>query len=840
MKHFNFYQTNNNDNESIIKNFSLRKIDFKIIFDTLSQRSASDPLQHELILGRRGSGKSTLLKRLEIEIEDRLSKKYIPVSLAEEQASIYRLFDLLTEIIEELKSRFTFQNALKEYTDFDNEQSYTRYLYQVIHEFTVSQNKQIVLFLDNFDRIIENFDDDTSVLREILTNYNDFIIIAASTRIDDNFWENEKRVIREFRKHYLNALTFNEIKELLNLWADAADAPELKKIAIRNPGKLQSIRIITDSLPRTIQFFIQLTFYNDYTNENVDFIKKIMENVTPTYQELLNSLPPQLRKIVFEMAFIWEACSTKDLTKKCRMESKLISANLKTLAEKGIVDKIETDNRNLLYRISERFFNMWLIITQGNSEEKQKAKWLSVFLENWYNLYCIEIRNYKKNLDLEFSNEDENDCFNFFDLGTIDRVQTIYSEAEKYYLLAIEKGQVGALFNLGNLYVNKGNYSEAEKYYLLAIEKGHIGAMYNMGLLYANQNNIEGAEKYYLMAIQMGDVDAMYNLALLYFNERRFLEAEKYYLLAIEKGHFSAMYNLGNLYTAQRNFVEAEKCFLLAIEKEHTKALYNLGNLYTSQGNFIEAEKCFLLAIEKGHISAMYNLGNLYVHQGKFSEAEKFYLLAIEKGFVNAIYNLGLLYDYQDNYLEAEKYYLMAIEKGYLSAMYNLGVLYDNQKNYTEAEKYYILATEINNNNAFRNLAALYYQKNNKQNSLKYIQQYIGSEDFQIIIEIWNGIFNEVEERTLKVIKEDPSTLNSFIINLMIHQQKELVLKMFNHPEVGKSLQNKLKVMYYVCLLLNNKTNNNLLLRIPPEIQPTINEVINYIKKKEKFYKYKK
>ena len=35
-------------------------------------------------------------------------------------------------------------------------------------------------------------------------------------------------------------------------------------------------------------------------------------------------------------------------------------------------------------QISERFFNMWLIVTQGNPEQKRKAKWLSIFLETWY------------------------------------------------------------------------------------------------------------------------------------------------------------------------------------------------------------------------------------------------------------------------------------------------------------------------------------------------------------------------------------------------------------------------------------------------------------------------
>ena len=840
MEQFNFYQSANSDKVSIVNNFIVHKTEFKIIRDALFLRSTTDPFQHELILGRRGSGKTTLLKRIEIEIEEKLTKKYIPVYLPEEQASIYRLFDLLMEIIEELKRGFSFQTDIKDYSEFDKEQDYTRYLYQQIHEFCFDNKKQIVLLLDNFDRVVENFTNDSDIFYDILTNNSDLLIIAASTRMDEQFWKQNNSIYSIFRHYNLDALTIDGINELLNHWALVANKLELKKIATQNPGKLQSIRIITDSLPRTFHFFIQMELQNGFAGKSVDYVKKIMDNIAPLYQARLYTLPPQLRKIVLEMAFIWEACSTKDLTKKCRMESKLISADLKTLAEKGVVDKIETDNRNLLYRISERFFNMWLIMTQGSYEQKQKAKWLSIFLENWYNSLFIEIRDYKKAFELANSLENEDDEFNNFDLGTIDRVQTIYSEAEKYYLLAIEKGQVGALFNLGNLYVDKGKFADAEKQYLLAIEKGHIGAMYNLGLLCANQGRFEDAENYYLLAIEKGDIGSMYNLGLLYSNKCNFTEAEKYYLLAIEKEHVSAMYNMGNLYTAYGNFAEAEKCYLLAINKEHINAMYNLGNLYTNQGKFNEAEKQYLQAIEKGHISAMSNLGNLYANQGKFTEAEICYLLAIEKGYARAIYNLGVLNDNQGKFTEAEKYYLLAIEKGYDSAIYNLGVLYDNQGKFAEAEKYYLLAVEINNNNAFRNLAALYYRQNNKQKALKYIQQYQGSEDFQIIIEIWNGIFDDLEIRTLTVIKEDPESLNSFIINLLIHQQKALVLNMFNHPEVGKTLQDKLKVIHYVCLLLNKKTENNLLLRIPPEIQTTIKDVIGYIKKKEKFYKYRR
>jgi energy-coupling factor transporter ATP-binding protein EcfA2 len=553
MEQLNIYQSGNSDNETIKKGFIVRQMEFQIIMEALSRRSAKDPLQHELILGRRGSGKSTLLKRIEIEVEETLSKKYIPINLAEEQASVYRLFDLWLEVVKELKIN------VKNYSEFDEEQNYTRYLYQKIHEFYLVQKKKIVLILDNFDRIVENLTDDGNLLREILINHNDLVIIAASTRMDEHFWQYDKPFYEFFRLHHLEALNINEIKKLFYHWADVFGMKELKLFVDNNPGKLHTVRILTDGLPRTLQLYIRLVVQNDYAGKGVEYLKKIMDSVTPLFQERLNNLPPQLRKMTLEMAFIWEACSTKDLAAKCMMESKLISANLKTLTDKGIVDKIETDKRNLLYRISERFFNMWLIMTQGNLEQKQKAKWMNVFLENWFNATD------KKTVDNEYNN------------------QNMLAEPQAFYSRAARKSGI--------------------------------------------------------------DDD---------------------------------------------------------------------------------------------------------------------------------------------------------------------------------------------------NLATFYYRKNMFQaEALKYIQQYDVRVSLQIIIELWNGIFRDVEKRTLAVVMEEPDTANLFIFHLLIHQQKILVLNLFNHPDVGQKLQDEYKVLHYVCLILNKKTEDNLILKIPPEIKETIDGVINKIADNERFYGYK-
>ena len=1045
------YQTANSDYQTVKNNFIIRKIEYNTIIDSILNKHENDPLQHELILGRRGSGKSTLLKRIEIEIVEnpKLNIKFIAINLAEEQAGIYRLFDLWEQVIDELIKQHHFTINIPDYNSFDNDQTYTRHLFKLIHEYCTTNNKRIVLLLDNFDRIVENFTDEGGLLRETLINYNTIQIIAGSTRMDEHFWRYDMPFYDFFRTHKLEALSREEMDALLLHWSNLLNIESLKEFIKHSSGKIENIRILTDGLPRTLQFFIQIVLQKSETN-TYDYLKKTMDNVSPLYQERLNGLPAQLRKIVYEMAFIWEACTTKQLVEKVKMESKLISANLRTLVEKGIVDKIETKKKQHLYRISERFFNMWLIITQGNPEQKRKAKWLSVFLENWYNatdlkklandhianlksgkmdwnkalllskglsqskhislqerdtiidltenikgkgeenclielpekyesinnkiIDYIEKENFNEAIKFAETIENEEDGIKFYTLGFLYYCQQKYSESESYYLKAIEKGNIASLYNLANLKKDQQKYSEAENYYLLAIEKGDIDGLFSLATLYKSQQKYSEAESYYLKAIEKGNIDAPNNLANLYKSQEKYTEAEIYYFKAIEKGSINAPNNLANLYKIQQKYSEAETYYLKAIEKGNINALSNLANLYDIQQKYSEAESYYLLAIEKGSIDALYqladlyksqekysdaesfykkaiekgntvalnnlanlyksqekysvaesyyllaiekgslnaltnianlykiqekyseaesyylkaiekgnivalnNLANLYNIQEKYSEAESYYLKAIEKGNIDALNNLANLYDIQEKYSEAENYYLKAIEKGNVLALYNLAglkkdqekyseaesyylkaiekgnidalnnlaILYDIQEKYSEAESYYLKAIEKGDNDALNNLADLYYNtNNNKTIALEYINKAcetkndVTRKETKIIVEIWNGIFNNIEKRSAEIIEsKNENVTNELIFNLLVQQQKRIVLNLFEDNILGKELQEKYIILYYITLILNKVQDENLLLKIPPELQSTIESILLQIETKQKFYGY--
>ena len=817
------YQNANNSNDAVKRNFVVRVSEFELIMSDLRRKKPKDPLQHELLLGRRGSGKSTLLKRIQIEIEEdpTLNQHYIAINLAEEQAGIYRLSDLWFEALKEIALQTNTVVNLEAFSTFKDNQEYARYLHGEIHKILVEHQKKAVLLLDNLDRIVENFDDDGHLLRETLLNYNDLQIIGGSTRMDEHFWQYDKPFYEFFRRHRLEGLTFEEINQLLNQWSEALALSQLKDYALHNRGKIEALRILTDGLPRTLQFFIKI-FLKNSTLTGFDHIKQTMDLASPLYQERLNNLTAPQRKIVLEMAFIWEACSTKQLVDVCRMEGKLISSFMKQLNGFGIVETLQTNTKNHLYRLSERFFNMWLIVTQGNPDQKRKARYLTIFLETWYN--ADEIR------DMAITHSENLQAKN---MGYDQAVVLTKALSQSKYIGVYDRDELLDLtYQLSDCQPDKGDlpkkYSEVLKKIILLDKEGK----YEQALQIVEEiENEEDGIKF--------NLKGFYYILL-----KEEEEAKRYFLMSIEKENSSALFNLGLLYQNQRKEKQAEKYYLLAIEKDETNASYNLALLYQNQGKEKQAEKYYLLAIDEENVDASYNLANLYANQGKWKEAEKYYLLAIEKGEISALNNLALLYQNQGKEKEAEKYFLLAIDEENVDASYNLALLYTNQGKGKEAEKYYLLAIEKGTIEALNNLALLYFKLNkNKHKALEFILKRNNVKTdlklklLQIIIEVWNGKFENIENRVRELITDSKDdTIGVFLNVLLILEQTHLVQSLFEDEALGQDLRDKYQLLYYATLILNRKTENNLLLRIPPDMMPTVEKIVAEVKEKQAFY----
>jgi TPR repeat protein len=106
---------------------------------------------------------------------------------------------------------------------------------------------------------------------------------------------------------------------------------------------------------------------------------------------------------------------------------------------------------------------------------------------------------------------------------------------KKYYLMAIDKGSIVAMYNLANWYNAIENYKLMIKYYLMAINKGCIKSMYNLGCYYNNINDINNMIKYYSMAIDNNIEDNKEKIIIIlanyYEDIGKYKIAKKYYYM---------------------------------------------------------------------------------------------------------------------------------------------------------------------------------------------------------------------------------------------------------------------------------------------------------------------
>ncbi|MBP9083405.1 MAG: tetratricopeptide repeat protein [Bacteroidia bacterium] len=733
--------------------------------DDIRTTKEKSSFQHYVFIGRRGSGKSTLLRRIQAEINTKpeLSDKYVVVNLSEEQSGIYKLYDLMDYVIRDLNA-IGYQIEKPDFRKFKNDtKEYTKSLHAIIISHLRSNKKRLILLIDNIDRVFDSIGQtsDAALLRELLMNFKDIRMIGASTVMSEQFWRYDMPFYEFFSLKRLERLSLPEIKKLLQHWANEKKMPEVHKLITQKTGKLQSIRMLTDGMPRTMLLFMEMLI-NRPNQNGYAYLQQIVDKATPIYQERLAVLSPAQRKVLTELALFWDAATVEQLVPVCNMDGKTISALLNQLVQNRYVEKLKGRTKNLFYRLEERFFNLWFVMTQGGPQQRMEAKALTDFLEKWYdqnelNTICFEIsRLYKgRSIKTDYAEAMTAALLNSKSVSDLHK-SVLYTSAKKSNLLEepllenykipefnafaeigkaiISEEFVKALdlielsdlpnglddFGRALCYSGMNNFMEAEAYYLLAITKGNTLAMCNLANLYADQGRFEDAERYNLLAIKEGDSNSMYNLANLYCDQEKFAEAEKYYLMASENGESVAMNNLAILYKNQGKAGDAEKYYLMAIEEGHSGAIFNLAHLYDDQGKAGDAEKYYLMAIEKGLSGAMFNLAILYDDQGKAEDAEKYYLMAIEKGHSGAMYNLAYWYDDQGKAGNAEKYYLMAIEKGESGAMINLANLFKTQGQAGDAEKYYLMAIEKVIPEAMNNLAILYDDQSKGGDAEKY------------------------------------------------------------------------------------------------------------------------
>lgn len=619
-----FFQAAHLTDQESIDQFTVRQRELDTLLTEIRRDDMSGSIQHYVIIGQRGSGKSTLLRRVEAAVhsESDLSARLVAVNLSEEQAGIYRLHDLWDRTGEELRERGLHVEPVDWGRFEDDRPALARASYHALQKGLQKAGKKLVLLLDNIDRIFKNLDkEEASLFRELLINHNDLRIVGGSTMLSEHHWKYDQPFYEFFHLMRLEALTLDEMRALLTAWADRLQLPQVRMFAEGQDGRLEALRILSDGMPRTMLHLVDLISQRP-NEDSYSYLLYIVDKASAIYQERLGTLSPHQQKVLLELSFFWEAASAGQLKETARMDAKTISAALNKLTEMRYVETIPGKGKNHLYRVKERFFNLWLIMTQGGPRQKRRMKYLTIFLEIWYGRdglarYATEYRERLKQGDVDaghaavitpalarssFISADDRDELIEHTRPLVSKRKELCdflpSTSSEAYKKAIELLCENKFAEAQNE-LNDLEQETAYKDMLLAWAEGGLGRTQRSKELIDRALSLDGnggllsmagftciltkqhdaAEVYYLHAIDQGDVHALFNLANLYANTGKPEQAEVYYLRAIDQGLTYGLSNLADLYKDMGKLEQAETYYLRAIDQGYVRSLFNLALL---------------------------------------------------------------------------------------------------------------------------------------------------------------------------------------------------------------------------------------------------------------------
>ncbi|MCW3463406.1 ATP-binding protein [Chitinophaga nivalis] len=398
------YNPDRKNKHDFIAEFVIRTRIFEEIFADIRSGKMATPEQHYLLLGQRGAGKTTLLLRLKYAIEDdvQLSQWLIPVIFSEEQHNIGELGNLWEKIAEYLEENCGFEGLVSEMEPYVKQDNYEAAALRVLLKHLNQQEKKLVLFVDNMGQLLRKFGElEVRRLREVLQTIPHFRLIAGSPVVLESILDYQQPLFEFFKMIQLKDLTDEECIVLLRKFAVLYhQETTVERIIAKKPARISAFRELSGGVPRTMSLLFNVFVDNAHGNVLSD-LEKVLDMVTPLYKHQMDDLPPQQQKIVDAVALHWYPVEVKELTKKVRLDSKVISAQLRQLEKNQVIEKIATGTKNHQYRLRERFFNIWYLMRYGRKQGRYQMICVVKFLEALCDTPEIErrIRSYIKEVN---------------------------------------------------------------------------------------------------------------------------------------------------------------------------------------------------------------------------------------------------------------------------------------------------------------------------------------------------------------------------------------------------------------------------------------------------------
>lgn len=379
------------DPKTLKAEFVVRTTIFEQIFADIQEDTMQNPPQHYMLLGQRGMGKTTMLLRLKYAVldDEKLNKWLLPILFNEEQYSMPDLASFFEHIAKLLaEDHPAYESLLEEMRKHEFEADYDQKAFEVLVEYLKKNEQKIIVFHDNFGQFLEKIGKTaTHRLRNILMNSPYIRLIGASATLLEHTFDYKEPFFDFFYQIRLKGMTADETILLFEKLAENEGKAEyFAEILKTERPRIEVMRKLSGGVIRTMVMLFDVFIDNEKQDSFKD-LEAILDRVTPLYKHRMDDLKPQQQLIVDAVARAWDAVTVSEIAELARSErqglkTNQISAQLKQLVDNQVIEiEPRTTGRTHLYRLQERFFNIWYLMRYSTRQDKQRVVWFVKFLE---------------------------------------------------------------------------------------------------------------------------------------------------------------------------------------------------------------------------------------------------------------------------------------------------------------------------------------------------------------------------------------------------------------------------------------------------------------------------
>jgi len=348
----------------------------------------TDNKHFQLLIGPRGIGKTHLVSLIYHRVDkmEDLRDKLLIAWLQEEEWGIASFLDLLRGIFRALAKEYEpeykaeLHDDVEKLYDLSPEQAEFKAA-ELLRDFV--GKRVLLLIVENLEDVFSGLGEfGQKQLRAYIQNYSFLTILATSQSLFDGVKHSNNPFYDFFDLLELDEFKLDDAVALLNHIAKLEGNSDLASF-IQSPtgrDRIKVVHYLSGGSPRVYIVFSAFLMTPESLDKLVEPFMEMLDSLTPYYQDRMKYLSNQQRKIVDFLCDRGGAAPVKQIAKRCFIEQRTVSSQLKDLRDKGYV-KTEEIGRESWYELREPLMRFCLEVKK---QRNQPIRLIVDFIRVWY------------------------------------------------------------------------------------------------------------------------------------------------------------------------------------------------------------------------------------------------------------------------------------------------------------------------------------------------------------------------------------------------------------------------------------------------------------------------